>query len=116
MALYRAPGEETNSVLPYVYTVPKPDAVIRLGDKAYVYCNPMDFSQSLENALNLPLFMSEAGVLMMQEREVAQSEEEKLQANAKASRTRGGRKKAVVNFPTFVSTPTESASSAIEPR
>ena len=33
MGLYRAPNEEESSVLPFVYTSPKPDAIIRHGDK-----------------------------------------------------------------------------------
>lgn len=59
VGLYRAPLMSDKSVLPFVYTCPRPDLVIRSKDRMYVYGNPVQLRHALDNCFNLPFsFMS----------------------------------------------------------
>ena len=55
LALYRAPDAKEKSILPYVCSCPRPDAVLRPGDRAFIYCSPVQLKKALEQGLNLAL-------------------------------------------------------------
>ena len=48
IALYRSPDDsDGTAILPYVYTCPARDAVLRARDRAFVYCHPLELDYAL---------------------------------------------------------------------
>lgn len=48
LGLYRCPNAAQQSILPFVYTCPRPETLLRLDDHIYVYCNPIILQEVLE--------------------------------------------------------------------
>ena len=55
IGLYRHPSSADASFLPYTYTCPKPDAVLRAKDRLFVFCCPLELESASEGPLMAPL-------------------------------------------------------------
>jgi hypothetical protein len=84
LAIYRAACDEDQSLLPFVYSFPRPDALMRKNDKLYVFCNPAEYESVLENVIDYRLHRSSDGRLSLQEKENV------VQDNSQASKKRKG--------------------------
>jgi hypothetical protein len=67
VGLYRAPCETDKSFLPYAYTCPKPDCVLRKDDRAFVYCNPVELNSAYQRCLGLPILSLQDGSFGLQD-------------------------------------------------
>ena len=67
IALYRSPLETDKSYLPYTYTSPKPDCILRAKDRLFVFCNPIELNSAFNCSLGLPLTTCADGSLALSE-------------------------------------------------
>lgn len=71
LAVYRSAAEDHHSMLPFVYTCPRPDTLMRKNDKLYIFCNPSEYESVMENVFDHHLHSTPQGGLVLQEKEVA---------------------------------------------
>ena len=65
IAIYRAPFAADFSFLPFVYTSPKPDTLLRSRDRIFVYCNPLELKMVMELCLDLPFTVGQEGAVFL---------------------------------------------------
>lgn len=63
LGLYRSVSSSDKNKLPYVYTCPRPDTILRQKDRVFVYCTPSQLKLALEQAMNLPFVICADGSL-----------------------------------------------------
>lgn len=61
VGLYRAPCDADKSLLPFVYTCPKPDSLLRKDDRVFVYCNPLTLNTAYQQCIGLPIISAPDG-------------------------------------------------------
>jgi hypothetical protein len=65
IGLYRAPCTEDKSLLPFAYTCPKPETILRKDDRVFIYCNPLELNTAYQHCLGLPIVSLSDGVFTL---------------------------------------------------
>ena len=55
LAVYRSPIITEKAFLPYVYTCPRADDIMRPDDRLFVYCNPIEMDFAIQKSLRQPI-------------------------------------------------------------
>lgn len=63
MGLYRGPSVDDKAYLPYTYTCPRAETVLRLRDRLFVYCCPVDLVNACKASLCQSLETASDGVI-----------------------------------------------------
>lgn len=67
IGLYRSQHAADGSSLPFVYTCPKADTILRGNDRIFVYCNPIELKSAVDICLDLPFVINPDGSISLAE-------------------------------------------------